>query len=118
VFQSAAPSIFETSSRLSLWLMLTDLLVRDWRSVCAIALASRKSRMSDILCMSEPDASGGCVADPVARAKEERRLDTFTVPKWAQPAGRINRASMMRLALVPVNREGRLAAAGLRQKIC
>src|SRR5262245_36689617 len=89
--------------------MLTDLLVRDWRSVCAMALASRKSRMSDILCMSEPDASGGCVADPVARAKEERRLDTFTVPKWAQPAGRINRASMMRLALVAVNREGRLA---------
>jgi len=38
--------------------------------------------------------SGGCVADPVARAKERKAnkgLDTFTVPVRVQPAGRINR---------------------------
>ena len=36
--------------------------------------------------------SGGCVADPVARAKESQKgLDTFTVPVRVQPAGRINR---------------------------
>ena len=33
------------SSRLSLWVMETDLVLRDSRRVCAIALASRKSRM-------------------------------------------------------------------------
>src|SRR5258708_16575824 len=63
------PSILETSSRLSLWVMVTALVVRDSRSVCAMALASRKSRMDLILCKSEPGVSGGCVADPVARAK-------------------------------------------------
>src|SRR5438552_18864230 len=34
-----------------------------------MALASRKSCMDLILCKSEPGVSGGCVADPVARAK-------------------------------------------------
>src|SRR5581483_12044883 len=69
VFQSASPSIQETSSRLSLWLMLMALWVRESRRVCAIALASRKSRIGVVLCRSEPGVSGGCVADPVARAK-------------------------------------------------
>src|SRR5260221_9912527 len=49
--------------------MVTVLVVKDSRSVCAMALASRKSRMDFILCKSEPGVSGGCVADPVARAK-------------------------------------------------
>jgi hypothetical protein len=44
VFQSAAPNIFETSSRLSLWLIVTALEVRESREVCAMAFASPKSR--------------------------------------------------------------------------
>ena len=45
--------------------------------------------------MSEPGVSGGCVADPVARAKGGRkRLDTFTAPPRVQPAGRINRCKI------------------------
>src|SRR5260221_13693308 len=43
-----------TSSRLSLWLTLMALVVRDSRRVCAIAFASRKSRIGFVLCMSEP----------------------------------------------------------------
>jgi len=50
VFQSAAPSIFETSSRPSLWLMVTALPASESRRVCAMAFASRKSRMSFVLC--------------------------------------------------------------------
>jgi hypothetical protein len=46
VFQSATPNIFETNSRLSLWLMVTVLAVREARRVCAMAFASRKSRMT------------------------------------------------------------------------
>jgi hypothetical protein len=45
VFQSARPNIRETSSRLSLWLMVTALAVRDSRRVCAMVFASRKSRI-------------------------------------------------------------------------
>jgi hypothetical protein len=47
-----------------------------------MAFASRKSRIGFVLCMSEPGVSGGCVADPVARAKGDRikALDTFTIP--------------------------------------
>jgi hypothetical protein len=46
-----------------------------------MVFASRKSRIGDILCLSEPGVSGGCVADPVARAKGGRKgFDTFTVP--------------------------------------
>ena len=45
LFQSESPSIFDTSSRLSLWLMVMALWLRDSRSACAIAFASRKSRI-------------------------------------------------------------------------
>jgi hypothetical protein len=38
------------------------------------------------LLLSEPGVSGGCVADPVARAKgDHEKLDTFTVP-WEKGA--------------------------------
>jgi hypothetical protein len=55
---------------------------------------------------SEPGVSGGCVADPVARAKEALcRRDTFTVPLGAQPAGRINRPYIVNRGRPPVNYE-------------
>jgi hypothetical protein len=60
------------------------------------------------LLLSEPGVSGGCVADPVARAKGDHQkwLDTFTIPfrLRAQPAGRINLALMLRRAHAAVNR--------------
>jgi hypothetical protein len=69
VFQSATPSILETISRLSLWLTGTALEARYSRRVCAIVLASRKSRIVESFAVSEPGVPGGCVADPVARGK-------------------------------------------------
>ena len=58
--------------------------------------------------MSEPGVSGGCVADPVARAKGGPiRLDTFTVPERVQPAGRINLDKNWR-------KDGWLSIAGAR----
>jgi len=59
-----------TSSRLSAWVRETDFVLRASRSVCAIALASRKSRLRRFLCMSERVMSGACVADSFARAKD------------------------------------------------
>jgi hypothetical protein len=55
--------------------------------------------------MSEPGVSGGCVADPVARAKGgPKRLDTFTVPRRVQPAGRINQLKILTQGRFGVNR--------------
>jgi hypothetical protein len=45
---------------------------QGFAQVCAMVFASRKSRIAFVLCMSEPGVSGGCVADPVARAKGGR----------------------------------------------
>src|SRR5690349_14393783 len=82
VFQSATPKTLAMSSRLSLWLMATDLAARVSRRVCAIAFASWKSRMRISFAKSEPGVSGGCVADPVARGKGNAKgTDTFTVPE-------------------------------------
>src|SRR3954453_13068744 len=91
VFQSGTPSILETSSRLSLWLIAIDLVVRESRRVCAMALASRKSRIA----LSSAGANQVCqVVALLTRSLGQRgrpiRLDTFTIPLRVQPAGRIN----------------------------
>src|SRR5665213_3156525 len=72
VFQSATPSILETSSRLSPWLMLMVLAVRDSRRVCAIVFASRKSRIA----LSSAGANQACqVVALLTRSLGQREAD-------------------------------------------
>jgi hypothetical protein len=74
VFQSITPNASAINSGLWLLVMLRPLAERAARRVLAMALASRKSRMSCILCLNETGASGACVSDPFVRAKGHRRL--------------------------------------------
>src|SRR5262245_21527493 len=88
VFQSATPNALAISSRLWLMLILTPLVARAARRLCAMALASRKSRISQSLCLNEAGAPGACVTDPFVRAKGDGRPRYVHRTQRAQAAGR------------------------------
>jgi hypothetical protein len=83
----------------------TDLAFSASRSVCAIALASRKSRMGWFLCLSERDVR--CLrADSFARANESRSgRYVHHTPTGVQAAGRIRPLKTGPVALGVVNAE-------------
>src|SRR5712691_6428515 len=74
VFQSATPNASAMSSRLWLIVILKPLAASAARNVCAIALASRKSRMSCILCSNEIGASGLALLTRRSGPKGDQRL--------------------------------------------
>src|SRR2546423_1723484 len=103
IFQSAVPSILETSSRLLAVADGDGLLCERLAQGLRHGLGIAKIAHGDVLCMSEPDVSGGCVADPVARAKGGQKARYVHRPrKGAQPAGRIHREVILSRPRMPV----------------
>src|ERR1700722_1607555 len=70
--------------------METDFCLTDSRTVCALAFASRKSRMGFSFAVAK-STSGACVADRFAgQRKPDAVRYVHHTPKEAQAAGRIN----------------------------